>query len=299
MFPAYFRYEIPDAIFSSVEMASLLQRFELAEGQTARETVFLDTLQSMEKGSLKRDDFLRKLADSVKSIPVPVAKSLGEAAVKASQKYAYDMMPSFGEAGHVLRMILFIAQKLSRTERMTFLQECILNADDDTMAFRIVTILTEQKGDANIEVSVADLYASFAMRMRKRYGRDVDAAKFDFSASDPWALDYWGRDLSASGIRTDPEDRKIQNDFWLRYIGNSRSRLAKAFREFFLPIAAYSEDPTPLVQNRISIADLKKLYEELPEDATLTDLDRKSLTTLRRFLDGEFKNGISPTDDVW
>jgi hypothetical protein len=105
MFPAYFRYEIPDAVFSSVEMASLLRRFEHAATQTARETVFLNTLQSMGKGSLKRDDFLRKLADSVNSIPVPVAKSLGEAAVKASEKYTYDMMPGFAEAGHILRMI--------------------------------------------------------------------------------------------------------------------------------------------------------------------------------------------------
>jgi predicted KAP-like P-loop ATPase len=299
MFPAYFRYEIPDAIFSSVEMASLLRRFEHAATQTARETVFLDTLQSMEKGSLKRDDFLRKLADSVKSIPVPVAKSLGEAAVKASQEYMYDTMAAFAEAGHVLRMILLIAQRLSQTERVAFLQECILNASDDTMAFRILTILTQQKDDSKIDVSVADLYASFATRMRKRYGRDVDAANFDLSASDPWALDYWGRDFSTSGIRTNPEDRKIQNDFWLRYIGNSRARLAKAFREFFLPVAAYSEDPAPLVQNRISLEDLKRLYEELPEDATLTNADLKSLALLGRFLKGEFKNGISPTSGIW
>ncbi len=299
IFPAYFRYEIPDAIFSSIQMASLLQRFERAANQTARETVFLDTLQSMEKGSLKRDDFLRKLADSAKSIPVSVAKSLGEAAVKASEKYTYDLMAPFAEAGHVLRMILLIAQRFSQTERVAFLQDCILNASDDTMALRILTILTQQKGDSNIGVSTGELYASFATRMRKRYGRDVDAANFDLSASDPWALDYWGRDLSASGIRTDPEDRKIQNDFWLRYIGTSRSRLANAFRRFFLPIAAYSEDPAPLVQNRISLEDLKRLYEELPEYSTLTSADLKSLATLGRFLKGEFKNGISPTSDIW
>jgi hypothetical protein len=299
IFPAYFRYELPDEIFSSVELASLLQRLEGASSQEARDKIFLDTLRSMVKGSLKRDDFLRKLADSVKLIPVTVAKSLGVAAVKVSDKYMYDMLPAFGEAGHVLRMLLLITQRLSRTERAGFLQECILNASDDTMAFRILTILTQQKDDANIEVSVADLYASFAMRMRKRYGRDVDAVNCDLSASDPWALDYWGRDFSASGIKTDPEDRKIQNDFWLRYIGNSRSRLAQAFRTFFLPMAAYSEDPAPLVQNRISLEDLKRLYEELPEDATLTSADLKSLSTLGRFLKGEFKSGISPRSDIW
>jgi hypothetical protein len=299
IFPAYFRYELPDEIYSSVQLASLLQKLERASTQEACDALFLNSLQSMGKGSLKRDDFLRKLADAVKSIPLPVAKSLGQAAAKASANYTYDMMAQFAEAGHVLRMILVIAKRLSKTDRATFLQHCILEATDDTMAFRILTILPAQKDDDKIETSVAELYGSFATRMRKRYGREVDAVNFDLSTSDTWALEYWGRDLRASGIMTDPQDRKMQNDFWLRYIGHSRSRLAKAFREFFLPVAAYSTDPTPLVENRISIADLKKLYEELPEDATLTDGDRKSLTILSRFLDGEFKNGIEPTSGVW
>ena len=299
IFPAYFRYELPDEIFSSVQLASLLQKLERASTQEDCNTLFLNTLQSMGKGSLKRDDFLRKLADSAKTIPLPVAKSLGQAAAKAAANYTYDMMAQFGEAGHVLRMILLIAKRLSKTDRVTFLQQCILEATDDTMAFRILTVLPAQKGDDQIEISVGELYGSFAMRMRKRYGSDVDATNFDLSTSDTWALEYWGRDLRASGIMTDPEDRKIQNDFWLRYIGKSRPRLAKAFREFFLPVAAYSTDPAPLVQNRISIPDLKRLNKELPEDTNLTDRDRKSLATLHRFLDGEFKNGISPMHDIW
>jgi hypothetical protein len=299
IFPAYFRYELPDEIFSSVELGSLLGKLERASTQEARDAIFLNVVQSLGKGSLKRDDFLRKLADSSKAIPAPVAKSLGEAAAKASAHYTYDMMPQLGEAGHVLRMILLIAQKLSQTEKIAFLQDCILNCSDDTMAFRLLTILSQQEGDSNIGVSVSDLYSSFAMRMRRRYGRNVDAANFDLSTSDTWALEYWGRDLRASGIMTDPEDRRIQNDFWLRYIGNSRSRLAKAFREFFLPIAAYRQDPAPSVQNRISLEDLKRLHSELPDDAALTDQERKSLDLLRRFLDGEFKNGVNPMDDIW
>jgi hypothetical protein len=298
IFAAYFRYELPDAIFSSAEMASLLQRFERAE-TSAGETIFLDTLRSMEKGSLKRDDFLRKLVDSAKTIPEKTGKALGEAASKASASYAYDMMPAFGEAGHVLRLILFVAQRLSKTERIAFLRKCILNATDDTMAFRILTILTQQKADSNIDVSISDLYGSFAERMRRRYGRDVDAANFDLSTSDSWALEYWGRDLRASGIPSNPEDRKKQNDFWLRYIGNSRARLALAFRELFLPVAAYSTDPAPLVENRISLDDLRRLYTTLPDDPALSERDQKSLKLLGRFLAGEFKSGIDPTSGVW
>jgi hypothetical protein len=299
IFPAYFRYELPDEIFSSVQLASLMQKVEHASTQEERYTIFLNTLQSMGKGSLKRDDFLRKLADSAKTVPLPVAKSLGEAAAKASANYTYDIIPQFGESGHVLRMILLIAQRLSKTDRLAFLQDCIFEATDDTMAFRILTLLPAQKGESDIGISVGELYGSFAKRMRNRYGRNVDVNNFDLSTSDSWALEYWGRDLRASGIPTEPEDRKIQNDFWLRYIGDSRLRLAKAFREFFLPMAAYSADPAPLVQNRISLEDLNRLYNELPDDPALTDRDRKSLDALRRFLGGEFKNGMSPTSDIW
>ena len=64
-------------------------------------------------------------------------------------------------------------------------------------------------------------------------------------------------------------------------------------------MAAYSEDPAPLVQNRISLEDLKRLYEELPEEPSLTNRERSSLETLRRFLNGEFKNGVTPLDNLY
>jgi hypothetical protein len=129
--------------------------------------------------------------------------------------------------------------------------------------------------------------------------RDVDAAAVDLSTSDPWAFNYWGTEFKKDGIRTDPEDREIQSEFWLRHIGNTRKRLAEDFRRFFLPIAVYSEDPALAVQNKISLADLTRLYEELPEDETLTNRDRQSLATLRRFLDGDFKNGIDPVSNIY
>lgn len=299
VFPAYFRYQLPDAIFSYVEMASLGQRLERAASQSAREAAFSKTLRSMEKGSLKRDDFLRKLTDLAKSLPTPVAMSLGVAAAESAAEYTYDIMSGFGEAGHVLRLILAIAQRLPKTERITFLRKCILNAGDDTMAFRVLTILPQQKDDSNIDVTVADLYETFIMRMRKRYGRSVDATNIDLSASDPWAFNYWGSEFDTKGIKSDPDDRKMQHEFWLRYIGNSRLRLAQAFRQFFLPFAHYDQDPIPLVENKISIEDLRRLSRDLPDDPTLREPDVKSLDRLRRFLAGEFKHGISPISDIW
>jgi hypothetical protein len=299
MFPAYFRYELPEAIYSFVEIASLRQRLEGASSQAARETIFFDALHTMDKGSLKRDDFLRKLANLAKVIDVTSARSLGEAAARASAEYTYDTFPTFGEAGHALRLLHAVAQRLKQRERVEFLRDCILSATDDTMALRILTILTQQKDDSKIDVDLAELYPSFIARMRNRYGRDIDATNIDLSASDPWAFDYWGHTFDGKGVKSDPKDRVIQNEFWLRYIGNSRRRLAEAFRRFFLPVAVYGNDAALAVENKISLADLSQLYERLPEEGELSTEDEKSLHRLRRLLDGDFKQGIDPLSEAW
>jgi predicted KAP-like P-loop ATPase len=297
IFPAYFRYELPEAMFSSMELTSFLKRMDDAVRGGLGERIFHEMLASMERGSAQRDDFLRKLAEAAqKSIPLTTAKVLAHAAVTAADKYTYDVLAAFGEAGHVLRIVLRVAQRLSLSERLSLLEDSIFNASDDTMAFNILTKLTAKESGADLEVSLAQLYPAFTKRMKNRYGREVDATNIDLTTSDPWAFNYWGHDLTPQGIPFDAENRAIQHDFWPRYIGNNRSRLATAFRRFLLPVAIYSEDPTSMVENKISVADLRRLYEELPEDPNLNKDDRVSLRTLRRFLDGEFKNGVHPVN---
>src|ERR1019366_91545 len=63
MFPAYFRYELPEAVYSSVEFAAFVRRFAELPDDTHRRTLFVEELRSMEKGSVKRDDFLKKVSD--------------------------------------------------------------------------------------------------------------------------------------------------------------------------------------------------------------------------------------------
>jgi predicted KAP-like P-loop ATPase len=296
IFPAYFRYELPEAIFSSVEMATFLRRMDDAAKKSNGEHVFRETLDSMEKGSPKRDDFLRKLAQAAKeSLSLTTGKALVHAAVGASHKYTYDMMAAFGEAGHVLRIVLQVAQRLPVSERLKLLEDCILEATDDTMALNVLTKLTGKHDDFDLGVSLPQLYTAFTTRMRKRYGRDVDAANIDLSTSDPWAFNYWGHEHKTDGVSIDPEDKAIQRDFWLRRIGDSRARLAQAFRGFFLPASvSYTSDVAPFVENKIPLEDLKRLYEQLPDDGAVNDIDRHSLRTLRRLLDGDFKNGAGP-----
>ena len=277
-------------------MATFLRRMDDAAKSGNGERVFQEKLDSMEKGSPQRDDFLRKLAQAAqKSMSLPTGKGLAHAAMSAAHKYTYDMMAAFGEAGHVLRIVLRVAQRLPLSERLKLLEDCILEAADDTMALNILTKLTGKRPDFDLEVSLAQLYPAFTKRMRKRYGRDVDAENIDISTSDPWAFNYWGHDPKTEGITFDPEDKAIQRDFWLRRIGNSRARLAQVFRGFFLPASvSYTGDVAPFVENKIPLEDLKRLYEQLPDDGTLNNIDRQSLRTLRRVLDDEFKNGAGP-----
>lgn len=293
IFPAYFRYELPEAIFPFAQMEQFLRRMEEGAKEGNTECIFQEMLDSMEKGALKRDDFLRKLAEVIsKSVPIPVAKNLVHAAVRAADKYTYDMLAAFGEAGHILRLVLRVAERLPASERSGFLENCISEASDDTMAMNVLTKLTGPHEDFNLETSLAELHPAFIRRMRERYGEHVDAAVCDLSRSDPWAFNYWGHDPKSEEIKIDPEDRAIQRGFWLRYIGDSRSRLAHAFRAFFMPENVnYSEDPVPFVENKIPLSDLGRLYKELSNDDSLNDVDRRALRVLKRLLDGEFKNG--------
>ena len=304
IFAAYFRYELPEAIFSSVELSKLLRRLEATHREDAREREVIRIFESLPKGSLKRDDLLRKLADAVtQDMSASVGKSVVHAIARNADKFLYDMMAPFAEAGHALRIIIRVAAKLPQAEREPLLSACILEATDDTLAFRVLRYLTGKHEDFDLGVSFADLYPSFIKRMRTRYGREVDANLVDLSTADPIAFDTWGLQNPGNGVSVDPEDRAIQHNFWARHIGNSRQRLAQDFRTFILPHSwIYSQDATISVENKIPVAKLKELYEQLPDDGIETDEDRRALRNLQRLLNGEFKSGIGPDglhDNGW
>lgn len=292
MFPAYFRHELPIAIFSAVDFESFVRRSE--QLPAARQgDLLLEELRSMEKGSLRRDDFLRKVAASIPTQHLQLARSWTMAAVRAANEVTYDTFTGLGESGHIVRMVIRFARRLAEADRAVFLSECIENAADDTMAFRVLTRLTDPRSDANLGISLAQLYPSFIKRMRNRYGRNVDVAHVDLSTSDPQAFNFWGfRNLEQYALEADPEDREIQHDFWKRYIGQSKARLIKTFNELLMPTGVYSSDPEPVVENKMSVDLIRKLFNELPDDYDPADLPQRYVKRLRRFLNGEFKNGI-------
>jgi hypothetical protein len=264
--------------------------------------LFERTLDSMDKGSPIRSSFLKRLSDKVQaqSLDVELASKIARITMLGASKYLYDsFMVSFGEAGQALRIIIRVALRLPQEVRARFLSECISLATDDTMAFRIQVILSKPGTDFDLNVEFKKLYPSFVARMRRLYGEEVNAYDVSLSTSDHQAFNLWGTsDLSRDGVEVDPQDRKIQRSFWLRYIGNSGVRLARAFGAFFMPEGIYREDPSGYVENKIPVSDLRSLYQKLRNDGELADADQKSFRRLKRLLDGDYKDGLGAPFDT-
>jgi hypothetical protein len=170
------------------------------------------------------------------------------------------------------------------------------------MAYRILTKLTGQWNDFDLGVRFSELYPAFIHRMRSRYGRDVDVSRVDITTSDTNAFALWGNlappDTGAnpsptgSGVAVDPEDRVIQREFWLRFIDGSRRRLAESFQGIFMPVGIYENDPTAFVEMKIPVENLRNLYDALIDGEPLDEFEQTALPRLKRFLDGEFRNGV-------
>jgi hypothetical protein len=205
----------------------------------------------------------------------------------------YDTMAAFGEAGHALRMIIRVALKLSPADRIPFLEECITESADDTLPLRILTVLPGSHQDFDLQVLSSQLYPSFIRRMRRRYGRDVDAATVDLSTSDPSAFRLWGiQEPTKYEFTPDPDDRAMQHEFWPRYIGNDRARLLHVFDNFLLPNAIIEGPTEPFIEVLMRVADLRRLAETIPLAANPDQNTRRAETKLRRFLRGDYINGV-------
>jgi hypothetical protein len=293
MFPAFFRYELPSAIFSTVELENFVDKSKESQSRLERKHLLEEKLRSMEKGSLKKDDLFRKLSESAKTVELGVARAWVSAVLTLADDLTYDTFSAFGEAGHVLRMIINVAQRISLPERIHFLSECIIEATDDTIAVRVLNLLTNQQSDGYQGVSFAQLYPAFIKRMRTRYGRTVDAQSVDLTKSDRDSFNLWGfEDLSKHGLSFDPEDRAIQYDFWKRHIGNTKSRLIRAFNDYLMPLGIYEVDPQIVVVRRIDIETLRNLFKQLPDDPGMEAVPAKDVRRMQKFLDGKYQRGI-------
>jgi hypothetical protein len=293
MFPVYFRHELPSAIFSSLQMETIAQKSNCAESPQERRELFSRELLAMEPGSLKRDDFLRKASDQVNRLHADIGRAWVEAALAHADTLTYDTFAAFGEAGHVLRMILRVALKFSGSQRLEFLADCILRSVDDTLPVRIFTVLPKPQDGVNLEIQYSQLYPVFVQRMRSLYGSEIDAARVDLTKSDPSAFFLWSMpEKNVYGVKPNPEERDIQHDFWRRYIGTDRSRLLKVFDGFLLPNGIIEGPTEPFVEEKMSVADLRRLAEILPKSPDPDENTRRIERKLMKFLRGDYANGV-------
>lgn len=294
MFLVYFRHQLPSAIFSSLAMETLAEKSRNAKLPEERRQLFSTELLAMEPGSLKRDDFLRKAVDELSRLNAEIGRAWVEATLAHADTLTYDMMAQFGEAGHVLRMIHRVALELPGSQRVDFLEDCILRSVDDSLPERIFRLLPKQQDEGDLQIQYSHLYPAFLQRMNSRYGKEVDAARVDLSRSDPRAFHLWSpSEKNPYGVRIDPEEREIQHDFWRRYIGTDRTRLLRVFDAFLLPNWII-EVPTELfVEETMSVADLRRLAETLPKSADPDKDTKRAEWKLTKFLRGDYANGVS------
>jgi hypothetical protein len=298
---AYFHQKLPEDLFSSREMSNFLRTVEMAPDVEARRQALFRVLDSMKKGDPRRENFLEKLSDRMQTMDLSLATDLVHGCMLAADKYGYDFFVSTGEAGDALRMVIRVALRTPTAQRAAFLSQCMLEAGDDTLAFRIQTVLSKPGQDFNLGVSFAELYPSFVERMMSRYGRNPDAHNMNLAYSDPAAFNLWGiSDLSKEGISLDNKtvanNRAAQRGFWLGYIGTSKRRLAEVFSIFFMPKGGYSGNPVPFIEQKIPIADLENLSKTVTEDEPLNEANKFSLRILERLLKGDFANGVAIED---
>ena len=304
MFDAYFRYDLPSDVFSTVELERILDSMNSAQYQYEADQVLAGALDSTEAGSGKRADFLYKLSQAASSLNPNGAKMLAFSAMECANRYVYD--PSFGvfgESYYAYRTVVVALLKIEESERPQMVRECIKRTTDDAMAFALLAELTsterlEKRGDVSLYIPVSELYNAFILRMRTRFGGDVDVSDPNLLAtSSRLAFNYWGLPQpSDNKISVSPEDRKLQESFWIRHVGNSKKVLAETFDRFFLPMMRYTFDPTGLVENFISIPSLRKLYEEATNEEGLTKENQGSLRRLLNLLDGKYHDEV-PMDE--
>lgn len=111
MFSAYFQFELPEGIYSTLELDDFLRDFQAEPDGHGRAKVFSHALRDLPKQSLRRDDFLRKLSALASELPKSDAKRLALTAVRKVKEYTYDLFAGFGEAGHVTRIVIRAAEK--------------------------------------------------------------------------------------------------------------------------------------------------------------------------------------------
>lgn len=281
-FQVYFRSALPEEMFSNAELQRIL--VDLNRESVNVEAVFNEALDSIPAQSAKRADFLWKLSMAVvSSLDDGAAECLAYAAAKRAADFAYDMM-NVGEPAYALNIVFHAAQKVAESHAQQVLEGAMNVCSDDTFAFRLLRNTDRDRNDILRNYSTVDheaLKRVFVQRMRRRYGLSSDTTVPSIQQFDWWAFRLWAEHSE--------EDREIERDFWRRFIGGSRKRLAQAIN-FVYPINVHwNQDPSPDIDLLFPLDELDSLLTELP-DEPLDEVETRGVDRMRALRQGNFKH---------
>jgi hypothetical protein len=286
-FPIYFRGAVPEEMFSQAELDTVLSELAKAETEAEVDSAYVKLLGSVPAGQAKRGDALWKLARASERLSDTTAERLAYAAAKHADAFAYGLFSS-SESVYALRIVFVAAQKASNTEPQRVLRKSMARASNDTFAVRLLE-LTENRENNSIltnfaRVDVAGLVGAFMDRMRRRYGRDSSGEMPDLKQADLWAFRRWAE--------YSEKDRETEQDFWRRFIGTSRKKLAQAINFIFPADGVWTEDPRPILDKLFPLEELHELLNKLPAGEELDDAEKGGIRRLEELRDGRFRTGF-------
>jgi hypothetical protein len=281
-FQIYFRAAVPEELFSNSELERVLADISEANTEEGVRIAFKTGLDSIPTQHPKRGDFLWKLSRASERLSATEAERLAYAAAAHASDYRYDRM-NVGEAAYALNIVFIAAQKVSTSHPQRVLEGAMACASDDTFAVRILEYTEDRTRNkiltdfSNIEV--AAIKRVFVERMRKRYA-DSDIKTVNITHGDWYAFRRW--------VENSDDDRKIEQEFWRKYIGFSRKRLAQAIKFIYPGDGFWSEDPTPLVDGLFPLSEITRLLNELIEVEELDDGEAKGLARMKDLMEGKY-----------
>jgi KAP family P-loop domain len=288
-FPIYFRAAVPEEMFSNSELDQVISKLNGAKSETEVQHVFDETLDSIPPNHPRRQDFLWKLNRESARLSDITSERLAYAAAVRADSYAYDMI-NVGEAARALNLVFSAAQKVSTTSgAQRTLVGAMARASDDTFAFRIVEYTANSDRNKVLtnfsNVNADGVKAAFTERMRKRYlVQDIQAVNI---AQGDWrAFQFWADNSDA--------DRGIEQEFWRRFIGDSRKKLAQAINFLYPRTVAWTSDPRPTIDPMFPMTEFARLIADLPAGEQLDEVEVDGIARMQKLLDGKYFNPLNP-----
>jgi hypothetical protein len=204
-----------------------------------------------------------------------------------AEKFGDDFLVSEGQ--RAMSGTFAVAQRLSASgEINTFISKCIGLASADLFSARLYgfTAVDRQNNKVLVNfdhVDVSVLQGAFVERMHRLYGPNVNVAALDAATVSVRAFSVW------SSINGAERDNEIS--FWERYIGQNRRRLAEAFDLIAPKGTFWTKDSIAFIDQMTPSAMLSRMYTDLAQDEALEQRHEEALIRLRKFLDGELKEG--------